>query len=70
MSEKRFKFYPTSNYILDRETEHTYFCNNRNVCKLLNELNDKNQKICGVLVKHNIDSIDKLDHILMYARKW
>ena len=84
MSDERFVFYPTSNYIKDRETDHTYFCNNKNVCKLLNELNDmNNQLVCQrdaykrayeevkeVMRKYNIYSNEKLDQVLMNERTW
>ena len=41
IDEKRFVFFPTSNYIKDRMTGETFFCNNRRVCELLNKLNDR-----------------------------
>lgn len=41
IDDTRFVFYPTSNYIKDRLTGETFFCNNRRVCLLLNKLNEK-----------------------------
>lgn len=84
MSDERFVFYPTSNYIKDRETDHTYFCNNRNVCKLLNELNEKanhnaeryirevneNKELMKVLRSYSIFDAKKLDQVLLNERTW
>ena len=41
IDEKRFVFFPTSNYIKDRMSGETFFCNNRRVCELLNRMNDR-----------------------------
>ena len=44
IDDTRFVFYPTSNYIKDRLTGETFFCNNRRVCLLLNKLDEKANK--------------------------
>lgn len=42
---KRFKYYENSQYIIDNLTGFIYHCNNQEIVNLLNELNDKNDRL-------------------------
>ena len=72
----RFRYNRTSQMITDELTGYTYY-GNQELCDLLNQLNDKNDKLVesfdeyyGVLLKYGIKSPDKLDKVLFNQRVW
>ena len=73
---KRFKYNRTSQMITDNLTGYTYH-GNRKITDLLNNLNDKNDELAELLYpfqllmkKYEIDSVAKLDHMLMEQKVW
>ncbi len=73
---KRFKYNQTSQMITDNLTGYTYH-GNRKITDLLNELSDKNDELAELLYpfqvlmkKYEIDSVAKLDHMLMEQKVW
>lgn len=62
--------------ITDNLTGYTYH-GNRKITDLLNELSDKNDELAELLYpfqvlmkKYEIDSVAKLDHMLMEQKVW
>lgn len=73
---KRFRYNRTSQMITDNLTGYTYH-GNRRLCDLLNEISDKSDRLAELLYpyevlmkKYEIDSVEKLDRILMEQRVW
>jgi hypothetical protein len=76
MNEKRFKYYPNSQMIID-ELTGKHYSGNKQVCELLNRINeraDMNAEAFDewfrVLEKYNIRSPEKLDKVLWNSRTW
>ena len=74
---KRFIPYPNSQYVLDDLTGNIIKMNTNEVAKELNKLNDKNDELAELLYpfqllmkKYEIDSVAKLDHMLMEQKVW
>lgn len=72
----RFKYYPKSNYIVDALTGFVYQ-GNQDTCDLLNKINHRADDNASevyqymmVMKKYEIESIEKLDKILMEQRVW
>lgn len=73
---KRFEYRRVSQSIIDNLTGYIYQ-GNRKTCNLLNELNDRadrNAELLDpfllVMAKYEIDSIEKLDRVLLEQRVW
>ena len=73
---KRFKYNRTSQMITDNLTGYTYY-GNRKITDLLNNLCDKNDELAELLYpfqllmkKYEIDSVAKLDQMLMEQKVW
>lgn len=73
---KRFKYNSTSQMITDSLTGFTY-SGNKKVCDLLNQESDRADRNAELLYpfqllmkKYEIDSIEKLDRILLEQRVW
>ena len=76
MTDKRFKYNRTSQMITDNLTGYTYH-GNRKITDLLNSLCDKNDELAELLYpfqllmkKYEIDSVAKLDQMLMEQKVW
>ena len=76
MTEKRFRYNRTSQMITDDLTGYTYH-GNRKLCDLLDSLNSKNDELAELLYpfqllmkKYEIDSVAKLDQMLMEQKVW
>lgn len=74
---KRFIPYPNSQYVLDDLTGNIIKMNCNEVAKELNKLNDKNDELAELLYpfqllmkKYEIDSVAKLDQMLMEQKVW
>lgn len=73
---KRFKYNRTSQMITDNLTGYTYH-GNRKITDLLNSLCGKNDELAELLYpfqllmkKYEIDSVAKLDRMLMEQKVW
>ena len=73
---KRFEYHRISQSITDRTTGYIYH-GNKKTCDLLNRINDRADRNAELLdpfmlimAKYEIDSIDKLDRVLMEQRVW
>ena len=73
---KRFEYHRNSQSIVDNLTGHIYE-GNKETCDLLNRINDRADRNAELLdpfmllmAKYEIDSIDKLDRVLMEQRVW
>ena len=74
---KRFIPYPNSQYVLDDLTGNIIKMNSNEVAKELNKLNSKNDELAELLYpfqllmkKYEIDSVAKLDQMLMEQKVW
>jgi len=77
MIEKRFKVGWNKEYVLDDLTGNIINLTSKEVAKELNKLNDKNDELAELLYpfqllmkKYEIDSVAKLDRILLEQRVW
>ena len=75
--DKRFIAHPNSQYVLDDLTGNIIKMNSNEVAKELNKLNNKNDELAELLYsfqllmkKYEIDSVAKLDHMLMEQKVW
>lgn len=73
---KRFRYNSTSQMITDNLTGYTY-SGNKKVCDLLNQVSDRADRNAELyypfqqlMKKYEIDSVAKLDRILMEQRVW
>lgn len=73
---ERFRYYKSSQIIVDNMTGWTYY-GNKQVCDLLNQVNrradrnaEKFDELMRILYKYNIHSIEKLDKVLFNSRTW
>lgn len=73
---KRFEYHRSSQSITDRTNGYIYH-GNKKTCDLLNRINDRADRNAELLdpfmlimAKYEIDSIDKLDRVLMEQRVW
>ena len=73
---KRFEYRRTSQSIIDNLTGYIYQ-GDKKTCDLLNQVNDRADRNAELLdpfmlimAKYEIDSIDKLDRVLMEQRVW
>ena len=76
MIEKRFEYHRNSQSIVDKVTGHIYQ-GNKETCDLLNRVNsraDTNAELLdpfmSLMKKYEIDSIEKLDKVLLEQRVW
>ena len=74
---KRYIAPSHSQYVLDDLTGNIINLTPREVAKELNKLNDKNNELAELLYpfqllmkKYEIDSVAKLDHMLMEQKVW
>lgn len=74
---KRFIAPPHCQYVLDDLTGNIIILTSREVAKELNKLNDKNDELAELLYpfqllmkKYEIDSVAKLDQMLMEQKVW
>ena len=74
---KRYIPHPNSQYVLDDLTGNIIKMNSNEVAKELNKLNNKNDELAELLYpfqllmkKYEIDSVAKLDQMLMEQRVW
>ena len=75
--DKRFIAHPNSQYVLDDLTGNIINMNSNEVAKELNKLNNKNDELAELLYpfqllmkKYEIDSVAKLDQMLMEQKVW
>lgn len=74
--DKRFEYRRSSQSIIDNMSGYIYQ-GDKKTCDLLNEINnraDRNAELLEpfmlVMAKYEIDSVDKLDRVLMEQRVW
>ena len=73
---KRFEYRRTSQSIIDNLTGYIYQ-GDKKTCDLLNQVNDRADRnaelldpFMSLMRKYEIDSIEKLDRVLMEQRVW
>ena len=73
---KRFEYRRSSQSIIDNASGYIYH-GDKKTCDLLNEVNDRADRNAEllepfmlVMAKYEIDSVDKLDRVLMEQRVW
>lgn len=76
MIEKRFEYRRTSQSIIDNLSGYIYQ-GDKKTCDLLNQVNDRADRnaelldpFIALMRKYEIDSIEKLDKVLLEQRVW